>query len=619
MIDSPFAVAQEKNAAVNSGHDLDVLRLGGPRAHFDLSLVSGKPAGDRPAPLTQTQSDHHHSSGGAEQAFSFGGLARAEVSLICSLPQHFGTAFKDNLKNNWGTLAVEAGVSVVAGAAIAAATRNPAIVGRVIGQVIGHENPLALGEAMAPMIRQAVTAAPYLFGAAAAADVVHRLGAPAWDLMYHPDHQANDERQFAGNLSSVVQDYTVMGVAGAAGAKFSLSRTMPYVNKGPEVDFSPRNAWAEQNPGRLNKAARVKNPGDYVFAEEKTIAPDVNAQYEKAFPPEERQHVEGEGGYNEKIAQGDNMVYSLRTRTTDGTPGELAAAHILGVHGQPDPSPASHGIMRDFGNWLIGKRPAPLRSMHGDFIFVRDDLRSQGTGSFMYEKVVNAIQERAAVDGKHLVALTGEMENPKEPAVQLVNLVSDRMPQTSLSATGTPPRASAGSAEDSAKKLLQITRQQFPHGIEQEEPEAVGRALLQSIEAKGGPAAQRPATREQATTIGETLQTLDERTRRQEFYWALSTPKVDSGITWKIQDFADPEFRGDAHWTAVVFDPNKFAPRETGYAFMTDEAGYTLDPRSQQVREYEQANNYYRGTAGNAYTASSLSGILGATQDSGKR
>jgi hypothetical protein len=124
---------------------------------------------------------------------------------------------------------------------------------------------------------------------------------------------------------------------------------------------------------------------------------------------------------------------------------------------------------------------------------------------------------------------------------------------------------------------------------------------------------------ERANAVGEALQTLDERTRRQQFYWALGTPKVDSGITWKIQDFADPDFRGDSHWTAVVFDPNKFAPRETGYAFMTDEAGYTLDPASQQVREYEQANNYYRGRVGNAYTASSMLGSLGAILDHDKR
>ena len=572
---------------------------------------------------------------------SVAGFVHAEASLIASLPAHFGTAFKDNFKNHWGTLAVEAGVSLVAGAAIAAATKNPAIVGRVIGQAIGHENPLALGEAMATVVRPIVNNVPYYFGGAAATDIGLRLGTPAWDLMQHPEHKAAAEVQFAGNLSSTIQDYTVMGLAGAAGAKFSLARTMPYVNSGPGVDFSARNAWAEQNPGALNKASRLQDPGNYVFAEEKRIAPDVNTHYEEAFPVEERQHVEGEGGYNEKIAQGDNIVYTLRTKTTDGTPGELAAAHILGVHDQPDPSPASHGILRDFGNWLAGKQPAPLRSMHGDFIFVRDDLRSQGTGSFMYEKVVEAIQQRAAADGKHLVALTGEMEDPKEPAAELVNLLGgDRA--AGLIAGGVIDDHGGVSVEVGAKRLLDITRKQFPHSIQNEEPSTIGRALLQSMDERAGlllPRASKigPATRaftvdalgsresaqavsdEKANAIGEALQMLDERTRRQQFYWALSTPKVDSGIVWKIQDFADPEFRGDAHWTTVVFDANKFAPRETGYAFMTDEAGYTLDPNSQQVREYEQANNYYRGRVGNAYTAGSLLGTLGATQSNDKR
>jgi len=161
--------------------------------------------------------------------------------------------------------------------------------------------------------------------------------------------------------------------------------------------------------------------------------------------------------------------------------------------------------------------------------------------------------------------------------------------------------------QHSAEQLLSVVRKEFPHGIQDTEPEVVGRALMRSLGDKSATSDTLHATSsDDATAIGETLQKLDERVRRQQFYWALSTPKVDSGIKWNIQDFNDPDYRGPAHWTSVVFDDSKFAPRETGYAFMTDEAGYTLDPRSAQVRQYSQDNDYYRGSAATAYSAASL-------------
>jgi hypothetical protein len=519
------------------------------------------------------------------------GFLHSEISLLKSLPKNFNKSFAKNLEEHWPDLLVEAGEGVVVGATVAAITKNPALVGRTIGQIIGHENPAALGESAAAFIKPTIAALPYVFGAAAAGDAGHRLATPALDLMRHPENKTVDEKLFASNVTSLVQDYTVAAVGGLAGAKFSWERTAPYVNSGPKVDFSAQQAWAAKNPGALNKVARVENPGKYVFQEEHQIQPDVEAEYNRAFPEEERQAIHGEGGYNEKIQQRANLVYTLR----NGNTGELAAAHILGVHDQPDPLPPSTGLIRGFGNWMMGKQPTLQQSMHGDFIFVNQDLRSQGVGSHMYNLVVDAIQQKATAEGKNLVALTGEMEDPKEPAVDLVNAIAQHDPKALTSEQHQDPLAYGRTIQASLKD-------QYPNGIQEEDPTALGKAFMKRF-----PGAQ--ASSEEKESIGGNLQTLDERIRRQGFYWALPTPKVDSGIKWNIQDFNNPDYRGPAHWTSVVFDAEHFAPRETGYAFMTDDAGYTLNPHSAQVKQYMAENSYYKGSARTAHTAGSLVAI----------
>jgi hypothetical protein len=213
----------------------------------------------------------------------------------------------------------------------------------------------------------------------------------------------------------------------------------------------------------------------------------------------------------------------------------------------------------------------------------------------MYNLVVDAIQQKAVAEGKNLVALTGEMEDPKEPAANLVKAILEHDPKGISGEQQHDPMAYGRAIQASLKE-------QYPGGIQDEDPTALGQAFMKRF-----PEAQ--VSSEQAESIGETLQTLDERIRRQGFYWALPTPKVDSGINWNIQDFNDPDYRGPSHWTSVVFDAQHFAPRETGYAFMTDEAGYTLDPNSAQVKQYIKENNYYKGSVRTALTAGSLSGI----------
>ena len=117
--------------------------------------------------------------------------------------------------------------------------------------------------------------------------------------------------------------------------------------------------------------------------------------------------------------------------------------------------------------------------------------------------------------------------------------------------------------------------------------------------------------------IGESLRQFNERIGRRYFYWGLSDlktgnhqPKVDTGVRWFIQDFEDPGYRGPAEWNAIVFDRERFSPREAGYAFMTDPAGYNLPAHSAQVKEFMRNNNYYRGSKTAALGAGSLIGSV---------
>ena len=170
----------------------------------------------------------------------------AELALAESLPNNFKQSFKSELKENWPHLAVEAGVSLVVGAAVAAVSRNPALVGRVVGQVISHENPVALGESMVKYVKPVMTALPYVFGATAVADAGHRIAVPALDLAQHPENKAVDEKLFANNVSSLTQDAIVTGVSGFAGVRFGMARTTPFVKSVSVVDGSvPQNLVAE--------------------------------------------------------------------------------------------------------------------------------------------------------------------------------------------------------------------------------------------------------------------------------------------------------------------------------------------------------------------------------------
>jgi hypothetical protein len=556
--------------------------------------------------------------GSGDQPASLSGFVDAELSLIKSLPQNFGQAFQQNLKDNWGNLAIEAGVGLVVGAGIAALTKNPALAGRAVAKVLGHENPILLGEQMARFVKPTIQTASWSMGSLALVDAGTRLGAPAWDLMKHPGNFAQDQALFAGNVASMTQDYTVMGATGFAGARFAFNRTAPYINRGPLVDATPAKVWAKSaTPEQLNKAARFTNGDKFEIAEEKYLADDVYSLYNSRFPIAEQQPRDS---YEQMIKDGYNTVITYRDKQT----GELAAAHILGFHEQPNPD----GV-QTFAQWLRGEMPAPLRSLHGDFVFVRPDLARQGLGSQFYSKVLDLLQTKGRAEGSPYVGLTGEMEDPHEPAEAVVAALKGRFTALPKDAE-TDPMHTAESIwrQFKAQNPDYKIAAEPPPGLPEEQQaawqsqqdKALAQKLLAMLGDRGTAAGNSGDTA--LSELGEAFRTLDERVSRRNFYWGLTDantgdamPKVNSGINWQIQDFEDPTYRGRAQWTAIPFDPARMMNRELGYAFMTDLAGYGLNPNGKQVLEFMRNNNYYRGSSTGAYTAGAFTGAFSSYKD----
>lgn len=569
---------------------------------------------------------------------SVGDFVHAEGALIGSLSwKDFSDAFKEQLKDNWKGLAVEAAVGFVTGAAVAAVTRNPALVGRAIGTVLRTENPLALGEAMAPLVRPAVGTLPYAFGGLAAVDATHRLTAPAFDLMNNPNHLAADQKQFAMNLSGMVQDYSVMGVTGALGARFAFGRTAPYVNKGPATDFTTPQNWAEANANKLNKAARLTDPDKYVLQriDQSTKVPvvdgegqyfpaDAEAVYDARFPAEEKQHVHkvdketGEatpGGYNEKIEQGHNLMFVSRDKDT----GEFVFGHTWGIHEVPDPAPQSQGAARDFVNWLKGNKPDTVLVAHGDFMWTNPKYEGQGIASDSYEKEIAELQEYARSRGKKLVGITGEMENPLDSAKALmaslksldVQGVSDSDPMQAAEKLWQSYTADHPGAQIQYQ-VPEGTSEEAAEAIKNSQAKAMGEKLMAWLADTGRPSHAAEKSEDDLVELGKSFIQLDERLNRRNFYWALPKAKIDTGVNWSIQEFGnfdDPNSPQPAEWTGIFLDPKHFSPVEAGYAFMTDEPGYTLPANHARVLEYIKANNYYRPSRGTAYSSAALQGV----------
>ena len=271
---------------------------------------------------------------------------------------------------------IEAGGGLVLGAGIAALTKNPALLGRAIGTLVGKENPMLLGESMKRFVAPAMKAMPWLFGGMSAVDIANRLGSPALDVMRHPDHLAQAQKQFAGNLTGMIQDYSVMGLSGLAGARFAFERTPAYINRGPAVGTSAAEQWYLDRKaplsGTIEEVERIwKLDAQYDFAQVQRFDDDVVKLYERRFPKEERQPI---ADYKEMIEQGHNTVVTLREKENWQSRGGI----YLGTSQQPDPGLSSNGLRRGAIDWLTGTKPPSLRTLHGDFFFVREDLAGQG-------------------------------------------------------------------------------------------------------------------------------------------------------------------------------------------------------------------------------------------------
>lgn len=86
------------------------------------------------------------------------------------------------------------------------------------------------------------------------------------------------------------------------------------------------------------------------------------------------------------------------------------------------------------------------------------------------------------------------------------------------------------------------------------------------------------------------------RLRRAKFYDRLDAGNTN--INYFISDFADPSYRGLAHWRAWVYKPEEFNAVKAAHLMLTDEAGMQLPRSASAVKDFERLNNFWEPHVG---------------------
>ncbi len=284
---------------------------------------------------------------------------KQEAELFGSLKDNLWHEVADRVQNHKGELAVEA-----VGAAVIAA-----------GFGVMAKNPEILGEAMAPILKAAVPYVGKVGLGIAAVDWTCKIGAPAVDVWNNPSNLAQSKKYLAQNIGGGLVDYTVMGAGGIAGGMGGFKYAYEPKLRAPEFDPKPSL--------KLNEIPRaVENPESYTTARSKDVPADVRNLYEASFPKEERQPTEEVA---DLVERGRILVH-----TTRDAAGKLEAFSFTSLH---DESPTKFAGL--------------------DFIATDAGSRSNGIGSLHLQRVASTIKESRP----DLVAMTLEMEHPKEPGL----------------------------------------------------------------------------------------------------------------------------------------------------------------------------------------------------------
>lgn len=282
-----------------------------------------------------------------------------ETELFGSLKENLWNSVSDHIQNHKSEIFTEAATAAVAGAGIAALTKNPAL----------------LGEAVAPFVKAAIPAATKVGAGLATADWAVKIGAPAYQVWNNPGNLAHQKTVLAGNVGSGLVDYSTMGIAGIAGGFMSFKVTPELMPKAPLFEAKPSL--------KLNEVPKaIEKPESFKTSRVQQLDSDVIALYESSFPKAERQPV---NEVADLVARGRILVHATRD-----SQGNLEAFSFTSLH---DESATKFAGL--------------------DFVATNQANRSRGIGSLHLKRVSESLK----TERPDLVAMTLEMEHPNEPGI----------------------------------------------------------------------------------------------------------------------------------------------------------------------------------------------------------
>jgi hypothetical protein len=282
-----------------------------------------------------------------------------ESKLLNSLKDNLFDEVRNHIQKSPKAIAAESAAAFVAGAVMAAATKNPELIGK----------------ALAPAVESSLEFVKKTGIGVAAIDWLERVGAPMVDVMQYPTDLHRAQKQLAKNVGDGLVDYTAMTAAGLAGGVAAFKATPELMPKAPIFDPKP-SLTLNQKPYEFS------NPEKLSTTQEMDVKPDVVKLYEKSFPKEERQPT---NEVADLVKKGRILVH-----TTRDPKGALSTFSFVSMHDE------------------TATKFAGL-----DFIATEDEGRSAGAGSLHLRRLVDDLK----VKQPHLTAMTLEMEHPLEPGL----------------------------------------------------------------------------------------------------------------------------------------------------------------------------------------------------------
>lgn len=288
-----------------------------------------------------------------------------EADLFGSLKDNLWHEVNDHLRNNKTAIVAETAGAVILGVGIATLSKNPAL----------------LGETLAPIVKVGIPMAGKVGIGLGVADWGIKLGLPAYDTWQNPNNLEADEKGLARNVGAGLVDYTAMGLGGAVGGGLGWKLTPELMPKAPEIDLKPSL--------KLNEVPKtIDHPERFSTQRESELKPDVIKLYEASFPKEERQPTEEVA---DLVNRGRIIVHTTRADS-----GKLESFSFVSLH---DESATKFAGL--------------------DFVATDEASRSSGVGSLHLRR----LNESMKANHPDLVAMTLEMEHPKEPDLSADDIV----------------------------------------------------------------------------------------------------------------------------------------------------------------------------------------------------